>query len=75
MEPVFVSWTELGLGEMAENCGHGHLTPAPGMAKVELEGVVLDVLVACTALETRSAQVAEEDASMSRCPHRLHLAS
>lgn len=74
MKPVFVSWTELGLGEMSENCGHSHLTAAPGMAKVELEDIVLDVLVACTALGTRSAQVAE-DASIPRCPHRLHLTS
>lgn len=50
MKPVFISWTELCLGEMAEDRRHGHLTPAPWRAEVVFEAVILDVLIARIAL-------------------------
>lgn len=50
MRPVFVGWTEFRMGKMADHSRHGHLTSAPRMAKVELERIILDILVASTVL-------------------------
>lgn len=58
MSPVLVRQGEFCLGEMAEDGGHGHITHAPGRAKVELEAIVLDVLIARVALGAESAQTA-----------------
>lgn len=72
MEPVFVSWAKFCLGEVANDCGHGHFTSAPRRTEVELEAVVLDILVASTALVASLAQIASDVHMLGR-PHRLHL--
>lgn len=75
MKPVFIGWREFSLGEVADDCGHGHLTHAPRGAKVELEAIVFDVLVARVALE-RTETVSNQKAVMGvQSPHRLHLTS
>lgn len=61
MTPVSVCCCEFDIGEMACHAGHGDCAIAPLLTKVEIEGVVFDVLVFGVALNLRQLRTRQRE--------------